>query len=188
MGCEAQERVRYMLQVEIAGRIFPSPEEYPGKGSVLRDFQLRSAQGQPVLVSAYRGRFSLVLVFAGESNLAAQFLSELEAQRQELAESEARILVVVAGSQQHAFELKQHLHLKIEVLADVDGRVHRSMGAVDQAGHILPAVFVTDRFGEVFAAFKTAEGQTLPCMSEILSWIELISRQCPECGPVEWPE
>lgn len=165
-----------------------SPDGYPGKGSVLRDFELCSIEGQSVLLSAYRGHSTSVLVLAGQSNLAAEFLLELNAHQQELAENEASILAIVAGSQQHARELKQSLHLNSQVLADVDGRVHRSTGAMDQAGHILPAVFVTDRFGEVFASYRTGEGESLPGAAEILSWIEFINRQCPECGPLEWPD
>jgi len=45
---------------------------------------------------------------------------------------------------------------------DLDGWVHRSMVAEDQSGHILPAVFVTDRFGEVFAAYTSAQDKKLP--------------------------
>lgn len=177
-----------MLQAEIAGRVTPSPEGHPAKGSVLRDFQLCSTEGQLVLLSAYRGHSNLVLVFAGRSNPAAEFFSELKSHQQELAENEAHILAIVVGPLAHARELKQSLHLNFQVLADVDGRFHRSTGARDQAGHILPAVFVTDRFGEVFASYRTGEGEGLPGAAEIVSWVEFINRQCPECGPVEWPD
>jgi peroxiredoxin len=130
----------------------------------------------------------MVLVFTGESDSAAELLSELRRHQRDLAENETRALALVAGSQHRASELKHALHLNFEVLVDVDGSVHRSMGVEDQLGHLLPAVFVTDRFGEVFAAYKAGQGKSLPGVKEILGWIEFINRQCPECGPLEWPD
>jgi len=80
------------------------------------------------------------------------------------------------------------LFTDFEVLVDVDGNVHRSVGAEQWSEHMLSAVFVTDRFGEVFAAYKAGQGRSLPGVEEILSWIEFINKQCPECGPLEWPD
>jgi hypothetical protein len=37
-----------MLQAEIAGKPALAPEEYPAKGSIIRDFQLPSLSGEPV--------------------------------------------------------------------------------------------------------------------------------------------
>lgn len=175
-----------MLQSEIAGRLVSSREGYPVKGDVIHDFQLLS--GQPLFLSENRARFNMVLVFAGESDSANSLLSELGLHQPELAANETRALAIVAGPEERAAELNRALHLSFEVLADVDGRVHRSMGTGALAGHILPAVFITDRFGEVFAAFQTAQGKSLPGIAEIQSWIEFINRQCSECGPLEWPD
>jgi hypothetical protein len=38
-----------MLQAEIAGRPALTPDEYPAKGSIIRDSQLPSLSGEPVL-------------------------------------------------------------------------------------------------------------------------------------------
>ncbi len=177
-----------MLQAEIAGRLFPSHEGYPARGDVIRDFELISSQGHPVLLSEYRGRRNLVLVLAGNSDSANSLLSELVQYQPQLAGNEARALAVVPGTRERAYQLKHALHLNFVLLADEDRRVHLSMGTADQAGHVLPAVFVTDRFGEVFAAFKTAQGMALPAVAEIVGWLEFINQLCPECGPSEWPD
>jgi peroxiredoxin len=175
-----------MLQSEIAGRLAASPNEYPAKGRVIRDFQLPSSGGEPVLLSSYRGRSNMVLVLAGASDSAGELLSDLAMHQSELKEDETCTLAVAAGPRQHATELKRAFHLNFEVLADVDGQVHRTMGTWDRTTRIRPAVFITDRFGEVFAGFNVAQGANLPSMKEILSWIDFINSQCPECGPVEW--
>lgn len=176
-----------MLQAEIAGRLVPSHEGWPRKGDVIRDFQLLSADAHPVLLSENRGRFNMMLVFAGESDSANNLLCELGLQP-ELAENETRVLAIVVGPQERASELRHTLHLSFEVLADENERVHHSMGTKDQAGHLLPAGFITDQFGEVFAVYKAAQSKSLPGIAEILSWIDFINRQCPECGPLEWPD
>jgi peroxiredoxin len=175
-----------MLQAEIAGRLVPSPEGYPTKGSVIRDFQLPSAEGMSVLLSDYRGRSNMVLVLAGESDLAGKVLSDLAQHRAVLNENETRTLAIVAGPPERAAKLKRSLHLNLELLADAHLQLHRAMGTTDQAGHILPALFITDRFGEVFAAFRMAQAANLPSIEEIQGWIDHINRQCPECGPPEW--
>lgn len=177
-----------MLQAEIAGRLVPPHEGWPRKGDVIRDFQLMSSEEHPVLLSENRGRFNMVLVFAGESDSANSLLCELALHQPELAGNEARTLAIVVGSQARASELRRSLHLSFEVLADENERVHRSMGTEDESGNILPAVFITDRFGEIFAAFRAAQSKGLPGIAAILSWIDFINRQCPECGPLEWPD
>lgn len=107
--------------------------------------------------------------------------------QRDLKENETRVLVIVAGSQQRPSELRQSLHPDFEELADVGRQVHRSAGTEARAGHLLAAVYVTDRFGEIFAAYNAGQASSLPSPAEILRWVEFINIQCPECGPLEWP-
>ena len=177
-----------MLQAEIAGRAIAPPQKPPAKGALIRDFQLPSTEGKLVLLSEYRGRSNVVLVFAGQSEGTADFLSDLQKHQSELAENEARVLVVRAGSQQHSCYWKRSLSVSFEVLADADGGMHRLLGATDANGRIWPAIFITDRFGEVFATYSTQQDKDLPGFKQILSWIDFMNRQCPECGAREWPD
>jgi hypothetical protein len=71
------------------------------------------------------------------------------------------------------------------VLADTNGAVHRRLGAVDESGTPRTAVYVTDRFGEVYAAFAEA---ALPSIDQITSWLDFVGIQCEECFPPEWQE
>jgi peroxiredoxin len=84
--------------------------------------------------------------------------------------------------------IETELRLNHDVLVDLDGRVHRTLGAIDAAGEPLPMVFVTDRFGEIFAIFKIDQHKSILSAEEVLSWLEFINRQCPECGAREWPD
>jgi peroxiredoxin len=89
-------------------------------------------------------------------------------------------------TREQAAETKQRLKLPYPVLADEDGRIHSEVGAVNPRGSAA-AVYVTDRFGEVFGLYRTRDGQALPKVAEILSWLEFVNSQCPECEPPEWP-
>jgi hypothetical protein len=127
-----------MLQAEIAGRTIPSCLRcYSAVGHVMRDFQLCPSEGHSVLLSDYRQRSNMVLVPSSAPHFSAELLSEFEIHQPDLAEKETRVLVIVAGSQPHASELKRPLRLNLEMLMGLSGRVHRSMGAGDQPSFLL---------------------------------------------------
>jgi hypothetical protein len=73
---------------------------------------------------------------------------------------------------------------------DTDGRVHRAMRTADPPGGDPSCLLCLspDRFGAVFAPYQSARGKKLPDIEEIVSRIDFINRQCPECGPLEWPK
>jgi peroxiredoxin len=107
-------------------------------------------------------------------------------QYQAIVDEDAEALVIAASSEAGA-RLKEELNLPFPVLIDLDGSTHRRFGAVDKGGQPTTAVYVTDRFGEVFAAHHTSEGERLPLLSEIITTLEFVSIQCPECAQPEWP-
>src|SRR5207302_1056157 len=74
------------------------------------------------------------------------------------------------------------------VLVDDGAHIHRNVGATDAAGRPAPAVFVTDRFREIYAAYLSGQGSALPGAKEILEWLVFVNIQCPECGVPEWPD
>jgi hypothetical protein len=137
-------------------------------------------------LESYRGRRNLVVIFAadmmGESPVAA-LLQQLPSHTEELSPEAAHVLVIVTSP-----------HLAAErgprgfsTLLDEGGHIHRAVGATDAAGRPAPAVFVTDRFREIFAAYLPGRGPGLPRAQEILEWLAFIDIQCPECGAPEWP-
>lgn len=176
------------MQAEFAGGAVPRLE-YPGRGQVLRNFALLSAAGKQVQVSDYRGRANLVLVLAGArgSEPDLSLLQQLSALQAQVLEQEAQVLAVLYCTREQAQIIKQRARLPFVVLADCEGAVHRSLGALDPEGAPRLAVYVTDRYAEVFAAWRTLLGEAVPGAQEIVSWLEFINRQCPECFPPEWP-
>lgn len=54
-------------------------------------------------------------------------------------------------------------------------------------GYPAAAIYIADRFGESFAAYRAADGQAMPDVHEIVTWLAFINSQRPECSPLEWP-
>ena len=176
-----------LTQAEIAGRIFKTAEACPVKGQLIRDFDLPSTEGRKVSVSDYRGRLSLVLVFADGRHRSLEFLTMVTKAYSEIQDEQAEVLAVLQGTAENAARVKDEVKAKFPVLVDKDGRIHRLMGAQDRGGQPQMAVYITDRFGEVFAPFRESGKQAMPSAPEILEWLDFVNRQCPECSPPEWP-
>ncbi len=176
-----------MSQAEIAGGTVTPPNDLPSKGRRLRDFGLISALGQLIRLSDYRGRSNLVLIFTDDLAESKRLLSEVAAQYPPIKNEQSEVLAVMQLSRQEAAEARQRLELPYPVLADEKGRIHQEVGAVDLQGRTSAAVYVTDRFGEVFGVYRTRDGQRLPGVADLLNWLGFINSQCPECEPPEWP-
>lgn len=175
------------IQAEIAGGSLVSAHEVARKGQYLRSFELGSLDGSLVRLADFRGRSALILVVADDRPETQSLLRDLGEQYEEIGGKDAEMLAIVHSSREKAAALRRALHLPCPVLLDEDGGLHRELGATDAQNRDAAAVYVTDRFGEIFALYRTAEGARLPAVSEILRQLEFISFQCPECEPPEWP-
>ena len=178
-----------MSQAEIAGGAVTLPNELPSKGRILPDFALPAASsGSQVHASDFRSRANLVVIADDGLSETANLISEVGRQHDEIKNQEAQVLLIVRPARLTARTDQESMkHLPCAVLIDEDGSIHRKLGAVDAQGHDCAAIYVTDRYGEVFGVYRKAEGQSVPDMAEILSWLEFINSQCPECEPPEWP-
>ncbi|HEY6210316.1 MAG TPA: redoxin domain-containing protein [Gemmatimonadales bacterium] len=157
------------------------------RGQVFPGFTLPDIDGSFVFLESYRGRTNLVVVFAGDimgESPVTVMLHQLAAQTAELTLEATQVLVAVTS---RPAAVRQRAPWGFPVLVDDGGHIHRSVGAIDAAGRPAPAVFVTDRFREIFAAYLPGPGSTLPGAKEILDWLVFINIQCPECGVPEWP-
>ncbi len=176
-----------MSQAEIAGGTFTPANEFPSKGHLLRDFNLETTSGKTISLSDYRGRAGLVLVFPGNEEGSSKLLSDLASHDAEIKQQEAEVLVIRWPGHDCVQESEEQAHIPYSVLFDRDGRLHHRFGAIDAQGRTCSAVYVTDRFAEVFAVYRKRDGQKLPTFTEILSWLEFVNSQCPECEAPEWP-
>lgn len=175
-------------QAEIAGGRLSLPTELPSKGLRLNDFELTSTARKKVSLSDYRGHANLVIVAADDDQRTGAFVSSLAKQYSTIKGLEAAVLVIVRKPREAAAWHARRLKLPFVTLIDGDGRVHRDLGATAADGRTQAAIFITDRFGEVFGVYRLRDGAELPSITEIVDWLEFINSQCPECGVPEWPE
>jgi peroxiredoxin len=155
------------------------------RGQLIRDFCLPASDGRDTFLSDKRGRRNMVLVLAGDSaELSVHALLEAAAQQYaRIAGAEGMLAVVFAMPGETMRDVTQRQGWRFPVFADANGDVHRRLGAMTDH-RLTPAVYVTDRFGEVYASFA----EPMPSLDEIVSWLDFVSIQCEECFPSEWPD
>ncbi len=125
---------------------------------MLRDFTAPTLEGERVQLSNLRGRRNLVLIFAGTNGEEWRLLSELRALGNDLHEEEAVVALV----------------------ADPDAEARAWYGATAADGTPRAALYITDRYGEIYFVAHPERGQPLPSAAEVLDWLRFINSQCPE--------
>ena len=176
-----------MSQAEIAGGVFTPPDEFPSKGHLLRDFSLTTATGKQIDLSDYRSHSNLVLILADDENDSSNLLHDVARGYAEIRLQEAEVLAVVLPGGSQTQDTEQQPCAPYPVLIDNDGRLHARFGAMDAQGRACSAVYIADRFVEIFGVYRKRDGQSLPTAQDIVSWLEFVNSQCPECEPPEWP-
>ena len=125
---------------------------------MLRDLKAPSLDGPPVQLSDLRGRRNLVLIFAGTDGAEWRLIAELRQAAGELREEEATAVIVAdAGAESRAW-----------------------YGALAPDGVPGAALYISDRYGEIYFAAHPERGQPLPSAAEVLDWLRFINSQCPE--------
>lgn len=177
-----------MIQAEIGGAARVDPGNGVQRpGFLIRDFTLPAANGESVKLSGFRGRSNLVVVFAGCSDAVRGLLAEMALRAHEFSEQNATVLAVVPHGPKADHSIPIENNSLFFVLFDETLRVYNLSGAADDDGRPQPLVYVTDRFGEIAAAYAAPAHAMPPSASEILAALEFVNQQCPECEPPEWP-
>ncbi|MEJ2008097.1 MAG: redoxin domain-containing protein [Acidobacteriota bacterium] len=159
-------------------------------GELLPDVGLVSAEGRQVRLSDYRGRLNLVVILAGgmdDENL-LRLLGEAAGKHADITGEEAEVILILTKDRSGRTPLGVRVDWPFVVLMDSNGHAHRLFDTLDADGTAIPAVFIADRFGEIYAEYSSKERQQLPQINEVLQWLFFINSQCPECGAPEWPQ
>jgi peroxiredoxin len=178
-----------MLQAEIGSAKVTAAKSFPTRGHLMPDFTLSSSDGKQVSLYDYRGRSNLVLLFAARTKDSSDspLLRALAKRYCEIAETNSEVVVVLADSIARADEFRRKMHFPVLVLSDPDMRVHNMVGARGAQAVPGAALYITDRFLEVFAVWRTGSGERLSDITDVLSWLNYLDSQCPECTQIEWP-
>jgi peroxiredoxin len=179
-----------MLQAEVGSTKLTAYARFPTRGHLMSDFRLSCCDGKQISLYDYRGRSSIVLFFAANPEACEEeaLLSCLVRHYGEIRDQDSEVLLVLGSSRDRAEQVKRRMKAPFPVLADEDMRVHRAVGAFGAQAVPAPALYVTDRFMEVHAAWRLGTGDSLPSADEVLSWLAYLDSVCPECTQVEWPK
>jgi peroxiredoxin len=148
----------------------------------------RTLDGRVVRAWDFKQKKNLVLAFLhAECSECEAWLRQLARGAAQMMEHEAVALAISPGTPQHSLE---NFPPPIIVAADMAGHSQRSfMGddAFSSAGLERIGIFVTDRFGELFAQWATGRQHKLPAVEEVIGWLAHIQVACEECGAPHWP-
>jgi len=144
--------------------------------SLIPVFQLMSADGRAVNIWDYKSRKNMVLAFLPASDCpeCVEFLRSASNMYHRYEEENAVLLLIVRGGVESATALYDKLHPPFPILYDEIGEVTR------RYTDVVPAVFVADKFGELYAQWIVGPDGFLPTQKEILDVVELINLECPE--------
>ena len=106
-----------------------------------------------------------MLVFTGGrvENPDRNVLAEIAADHSRFQDEQTQVLAIMQCTRERAGRISQVASLPFPLLVDEDGRIHRSAGVADKSGHPATAIYITDRFDEVFAVYRAAQGR--PCQA-----------------------
>lgn len=150
---------------------------------MLSAFTLPDSEGRPVSLWSYRQRLNLVLFFHHGSACSdcREMLRELAAHASVYRDEEAAILAIGPDPLAETRRLAASLSSPYPILSDP------SSEAVARQGLGVPSLVISDRFGEIWAAWAGDGHEALPSSQEIRRWLEFVELQCPECSAPEWP-
>jgi len=152
------------------------------EGRFMRSFTLPGLDGQPVDMFRFRGWQPLIVLFHEGAACApcAELLHGLAADAGRIEAEGAQIVSVSAGAGPQDRALAEALRPHVLTLFDTEGIASRAQGFG------LPALIITDRYGEIFAFWRPDAAQALPDVEDVYGWLEWIEAQCQACTTVNW--
>lgn len=156
-----------------------------GSGRLFPDATLPTRDGERLSLERYRSRNPLVVLMLGAGDIperGAALLATLAAARDEIAAEGGEVLAVIPGEPERT---EREWRWPFPLLIDREGALHRRLGAIDEAGQSVMALFVTDRFREIYADLRPDEPGWPASARDVLEWLTFVEIQCPECNPPE---
>ena len=148
---------------------------------------IHTPDGRTVRAWDYKQKKNLVIAFLDtDCGPCEEFLRALVANAAELRDKAAVALIVFL--EQPARRVTDSLPPGIIVGSDMPGNSARAFLGEDafaSRGFVRGGVFVTDRYGELFAQW-TIERHKFPAIAEILAALDHVEIACDECSAPLW--
>lgn len=124
-----------------------------------------------------------IVVFLVAPDEGRAYLSELAAAGAELRAWYGRPLAVLPAGAEPAEFLPAGTADGVTVLTDPEGEARRRCGV----GAGSAALFIADRWGQIYFIAHAATEEDLPRPEAIEEWVRFLATQCPECGVPDEP-
>jgi len=150
-------------------------------GHIVPDFKLESTDGKVISPVDYKERKNLVILFFNPRERCDwEMLAEVRRRYHEITDDNGEVLAIASGPMEELRECVSGLMLPFPVLSDVHEEATCAYCAVESM------VFIADRFGELKMQ-GTMCGAVDETLDKVMSTLELIELECPECGVPTWP-
>jgi hypothetical protein len=156
-----------------------------GMGRLFPDATLPTVDGHSLSLGRYRPRWDLVVLMLGPGPLpgpATQLLGQLADARAELEAEDGQVLVIVADSPERWNGAWPY---PFPLAFDASAGLHRRVAAVDASGRADVALYITDRYREIFIVLRPGSASWPTSARDVIEWLTFINIQCPECNPPE---
>jgi hypothetical protein len=154
---------------------------------VIPPLTTRTAAGEIVRAWDYKQKKSLLIAFLhGDCSHCRAFVERLSSRASQLTELESAALVVFLESALPPIEAVPPVILT----SDTTGRAVQGYLGKDvfgSTGLARVGVFVTDRYGSLFAQWEAREADELPPVADALKWLAHTQIVCEECSTPQWP-
>jgi hypothetical protein len=115
------------------------------------------------------------------SDPSADLLLRIEEAHEALRAQNAEVVVVCPRRAEEVEEIHRKNRISFRVLSDPEGKVIDKFLARG-SDESFAALFITDKFGDLFFQHLAGFPQELPSMEEVGRALMFIESQCPECG------
>ncbi|MCM8778182.1 MAG: peroxiredoxin family protein [Candidatus Omnitrophica bacterium] len=148
-------------------------------GQIIPSFRLEDLAGEIIKSNDFSRKKNLVIFFFDKLNAdSKRYLEMLNGIYPEVRKEEAEILAICREEKGKIAKFILQKEIKFNVLFDPESKIMEKFLQED-----FPTLFITDRFQALYRAYTE-----LPDKREIISSLEFLEKQCPECGITHWPE
>ncbi|AHG93206.1 hypothetical protein J421_5671 (plasmid) [Gemmatirosa kalamazoonensis] len=154
-------------------------------GRLFPDAKLVTPASGLFSLDRYRPLRNLVVLMLGSGPIVAptaRLLRQLAVAHVEIEAEDGQIVVIAANT---PAQWRAGWPYAFPLAFDVGATLHRRMAAVDSAGRPDVALFITDRFREIFAVLRPRDARWPTSARDVIEWLTFINIQCPECNPPE---
>lgn len=138
----------------------------------------RAGGGTVTLRDPARGAVVVAYLARPSDPDAREYVAALRAMESEFRQWYGRAVVVAGTDAGGTADVSTDERMGTPVVPDPGGEVRRTLG-IQEGG---TALFIADRWGQLYGAWRGVAADELPEMEEIVEWLRFLATQCPECG------